>query len=130
MPTLFDRFNIAPKKLLLIDCFGALLSALLLGVVLTRFEVFAGMPKNILYLLSAIPCLFALYTFIAYRFAQQNYTIHLKIIATANALYCCLTLGLVFYFYNQLSLLALMYFCSEIIIIITLAIIEVKTAIK
>jgi hypothetical protein len=42
----------------LIDSLGALLSALILGLVLTRWESVFGMPKRVLYFLAAIAAVF------------------------------------------------------------------------
>ena len=50
--------KINPKKLFLIDSLGALISAVMLGLVLTRFEHIFGMPQNVLYFLSFIACTF------------------------------------------------------------------------
>ena len=47
-----------PKKLFLIDGFGAIISAFLLGVVLVKFEEKIGVPVSVLYLLATIPLFF------------------------------------------------------------------------
>ncbi|MEM6633615.1 MAG: hypothetical protein AAF694_28335 [Bacteroidota bacterium] len=65
-----DLFS--PKKLLIIDGLGALLSAFLLGVVLVRFESQVGMPRNSLYVLAAFPCIFAIYDLISYFQGPQK----------------------------------------------------------
>src|SRR5688572_684170 len=118
------------KKLLLIDCLGALLSAFLLGIVLVKFESGFGMPQNILYFLSTMACLFAMYSGISYFFLRKNHVAYLKFIAFANLMYCCLTLGLTVYFYKQLTALGLIYFTGEILVIVALAMIELRVASK
>jgi hypothetical protein len=122
--------KIFPKKLFLVDSLGALLSALLLGLVLTRFEKTFGMPQNVLYILATLPCIFAIYSFLCFVSETQNWRLFMKIIATANLLYCCLTAGLMIYFYEKLTVLGFIYFVLEIIIVISLAFIEWKTASK
>ena len=117
-----------PPKLFLVDSLGALLSALLLGLVLTQFEKTFGMPQQVLYVLSVIPCVFAVYSFLCFLSKTIHWRFFMKIISTANLLYCCLTLGLMIYFYQQLTVLGLLYFVLELIIIINLAYIEWKTA--
>jgi hypothetical protein len=52
--------NTNPKKLFLIDGLGALLSAILLGVVLVQLEYLFGIPKSTLYFLASLPCLFTI----------------------------------------------------------------------
>ena len=119
---------IPPQKLFLVDSLGALLSAILLGLVLTRFEKTFGMPQNELYILAVIPCIFTMYSFLCFLSKTKNWRPLMKIIATANFLYCCLTAGLMVYFYEKLTVLGLIYFILEIIIVISLAFIEWKTA--
>jgi hypothetical protein len=120
--------NINPKKLFLIDSIGALLSAILLGLVLARFENIFGMPPKTLYALSFIACIFSIYSFLCFSGKIENWRPYLKIIAIANLLYCLLTIGLIIYFYQKLTVLGLIYFVLEIIIITILAMIELKTA--
>lgn len=52
----------------------------------------------------------------------------MKIIAMANLMYCCLTMGLVIYLHQQLTIIGLIYFILEIIIISILVVIELKAA--
>ena len=55
-----------PKKLFLLDGLGAILSAILLGVVLVNQQALFGIPKPTLYFLASLPCLFAVYDFYCY----------------------------------------------------------------
>lgn len=118
------------RKLFLIDGLGALLSAFLLGIVLIRFEAAFGMPRNILYFLSLIACALATYSLTCYFLAKKIRKPHIKIIGWANLSYCCLTIGLLFSFYEKITALGLFYFLGEVAIIITLAAIELRTAYK
>ena len=119
---------INPKQLFLIDGLGALLSALLLGVVLVRLEGCFGIPPPTLYLLAVFPCCFAAYDYYCYSNAEQHCKIQLTRIATANLLYCCLSIGLAIYHSNTLTLWGWSYLLGELIIVITLAIIELRVA--
>lgn len=119
-----------PRMLFLIDGLGALLSAFLLGVILTRFENTFGMPRNVLYFLSFLPSVFAAYDFICYFRISGNIGFYLKIIAFANLTYCTISICLVFHHYQKLTILGLIYFLVEIAIIIFLASIELKTISK
>ena len=78
------------------------------------------MPANILYNLAAFACILAAYSFFNYLFMRQNWSLYLGIIATANATYCIVTLGLVFYQYSQLTALGIAYFTGEVLVIMTL----------
>ncbi len=122
--------TISPRKLLLVDSIGALVSAFFLGIVLVKWQTFIGMPTTILYGLALIACIFAVYSFVSYKYLAGDSKPYLKIIAIANLLYGCLTMGLVIYFYPQLSKLGILYFVGELLIIISLVIVELKTAAK
>lgn len=120
--------NIHPKKLFLLDSIGALLSALLLGIVLVRFESTFGMPRQALYPLAFIACIFSIYSFICFLSITENGRPYIRVIAIANLIYCCITMVLVCYFYQQLNILGLIYFLLELVVILLLVIIELKTA--
>lgn len=126
----FQQFlnKINPRKLFLIDSLGALLSAFLLGYVLVKFESTFGMPPKVLYILASIAGAFAVYSFVCFLGNLSNWRRFMRIIAIVNLLYCCLTLGLVIYLYQELSVLGVIYFVLEIIIIVLLAMVELKTA--
>lgn len=113
--------NLHPKQLFLIDGFGALLSAFLLGIILTRFESIFGMPRQTLYILAFIPCLFAVYDFSCYWLNPENWAPFLKAIGIANLLYCCISIGFVLHHYQQLTALGWAYFILELAIVALLA---------
>ncbi len=119
-----------PKKLFLIDSVGALLSAFLLGIVLVSLERTFGMPSNVLYFLSILACMLGSYSLMCYALLKEHWKPYLQIIAFANLLYCCLTIGLVLYWNKALTNLGLLYFLSEVGVVITLAMVELKTASK
>ncbi len=120
--------KLQPKTIFLIDAVGALVSAILLGLVLTRLEAFFGLPKNVLYVLSGIAVLLSVYS-LAHAFVQpSNPSVRLKLIAVANLCYCVLTFVLLLAFYPQLTMYDLLYFVGELLIILSLAFFELKTA--
>ena len=113
-----------PKKIFLLDGLGALLTAYLLAGILTRFESIFGMPTNVLLFLASIACLYMFYSMSCYLFLKSNYQAYLRIIIIANLFYCCLTFGLVIYFYEQITALGLTYFLLEIGVVVGLVIVE------
>lgn len=129
MKNLTEELKI-PKRLFLIDSLGAVVSAFFLGVILVRFESAFGMPVNVLYLLTFAACVFAIYSATCYLKTPANWQPFLKTIALVNLTYTCLTIGLMIHFYEKLTLLGLAYFVGELAIVITVAGIELKTAIK
>ena len=127
---LITKAKLNPKKLFLIDGFGAIISAFLLGVVLVKFEEKIGVPVSVLYLLATIPVFFATYDFYCYRKKNHKSGILLKGIALLNLAYCCLSLGLVFYHLDTTTNLGFVYFIIEIAIVLFLVIIEFRVGNK
>jgi len=119
--------NISYRKVFLIDGIGAVITTLLLGLVLAQLESLFGMPVNILYLLAGIAATFAIYSISCYWLLKNNWSVFLKGIALANITYCLLTTALVAYFHHSLTWLGIAYFVGEIIIVLSLVQIELKT---
>ena len=122
---ILNNFIPNARRLFLIDGQGALLSAFFLGVVLVYFEENIGMPGPTLYFLAVIASGFAVYSLSCYLIQPVNYRPYVLAIATLNLLYCSLTLGLVIYHRNSLSLLGFSYFILEIIVIVILVYSEI-----
>lgn len=114
------------KKLFLLDGFGALLSAFLLGVILVKLETYFGIPKQTLYFLAALPCLFAVYDFYCYFRIEENLGKFLKGIAIVNLLYCCLSIGFAFHHFEKITYLGWAYIIGEIIIVVAIAVVELR----
>lgn len=118
------KFSI--KNLFLIDGFGALISAFLLGVVLTRLENVFGMPRQALYVLAFFPCVFAVYDFLCFFLIHKNGHLFLKGIAIANLSYCAISIGFLIHHHLKLSALGWTYFLLELVVVIFLAQLELK----
>lgn len=112
-----NKLTSNPQAIFLIDALGACLTAFLLAVVLARFEPYFGMPPKVLYGLSLAACLLAIYSFSCYFFKPKNWKIYLKIIAVVNLVYCCMTMGLVVFYWQQMTVLGLGYFGGEVLVI-------------
>ncbi len=127
---IINKVTMNPKQLFLIDGLGAVLSAFLLGVVLVRFENFIGMPQKTLYLLAILPCIFAFYDFFCYLRVKEYRKPYLKVIAFSNLVYCFISIGFLFRHRQELTNLGWVYFLLEILIILILVVIELKTDAK
>jgi len=125
---IIDWGNSNPKKLFLIDGLGATISAVLLGIVLTRLVSFIGIPESTLYFLAVIPSLFAIYDFYCYLKIENKIGIFLKTIGIANLVYCCLSVGLAIYHRATITHLGWMYVLIEVMIVGLLAYVEMKVA--
>jgi uncharacterized oligopeptide transporter (OPT) family protein len=117
-----------PKKLFVIDGIGALVSAVMLGIVLVQLEQVFGIPAAALYILAAIPCLFALYDWYCFRSAQINLNKNLLIIAGLNVGYCILSIAITYLHKDSVTTLGWTYIFLEILIVLFIAGQEYKTA--
>jgi hypothetical protein len=120
------HFLIEPKNIFLLDAFGALLTTLLLYFILRNFNEFFGLSKDVFECLSSIALLFFIYSISGYFLVKQNWKSFLKIICSANILYCILTLSIVLYNYETISIYGIAYFLAEIAVIIGLVYFEMK----
>ncbi len=123
---MFKNYITKPKNIFLLDSFGALLTTVLLYFILRTFNDFFGLPKYIFEYLSITASLFFLYSISCYFLVNQNWKSLLKIICTANILYCILTLGILICNYESVSIFGIIYFIAEILIIIGLVVLEMK----
>lgn len=123
-----ETYLASVRRLFLIDALGALTTAFMLGLVLTHFQVYFGMPRNVLQLLALVAVAFFVYSFACYLRLPEKWRVFLWGIAVANLLYCVLTLSLVVYWYGQLTPLGILYFAGEALIIVVLAITELRVA--
>jgi hypothetical protein len=113
-----------PRTLLLIDGIGALVTALLLVLIRNVFNEYFAMPVAVLNMLAGIAFCFSLFSLGSYALARASWRSCLHIISIANLLYCCLTLGLLVYHYQQVTALAIAYFLGEAGIIFGLVVVE------
>jgi len=110
----------------LLDGSGAILTAVLLSQLLPRLRNLFAMPLSVLYTLSGLAALFALYSLLCAGRPSLHRAPYLRGIALANLLYCGLTSGLLLYFREQLTLYDLLYFTGEILVILVLVYIEFR----
>ncbi|WP_109852260.1 hypothetical protein [Aquimarina sp. AU58] len=125
-----NKMVVHPKRLFLIDGLGALLSAFLLGVVLVKLESIFGIPAKALYILAFFPCIFALYDLYCYLRVKKNQRYFLTAIALMNLIYCFISIGVAFQHYQKITAFGWGYIIVEIIILIVLINIELKTVSK
>ncbi len=117
-----------PRTLFLVDSLGALLTAFLLWVVLRSFSSYIGIPKTTLTFLSIIAACFCFYSAACFLFLKKNQAPFIRLIGMANLVYCMITLGLLLHYAALLTAMGLAYFLGEIIIIGSIAYIELKVA--
>lgn len=125
--TFLNRLTKNPKRVFLMDAFGALLSLFTFLFILIPFQEYFGMPSDILYKLSIIAIFLFLYSFSCFKLIKQHWKPFLKIIIILNTLYIFFSFGLIFYHFKQLTFLGIAYFILEIIVIIIVLFIETNT---
>lgn len=119
-----------PKRLFIVDGIGAIVSAIMLGIVLVRLESYIGIPSTTLYILAIIPIFFLFYDFISYRSEDAYIGRRLQGIAIMNLLYCFLSIGFTYYHRESITSLGLVYVVIEILIILYIVVLELKAAAK
>lgn len=124
----FSFWEKQPHKVFLLDGIGAIVSAVLLFGLVGTFEGFFGMPREIIIPLTIIPVLYAIYSFSCFLLLKQRFSRFLKIIGIANLSYCMLTGYFVWMYFPQLSIWAILYFLSETLIVVSIAVFEFKVA--
>jgi hypothetical protein len=124
---LSNKLSQAPGNVFLLDGTGALLSAVLLVFLVAPFESFFGLSSKIAYYLSIPAFCFALYSLSCYFLHVRHWKPYMRLIAIANFVYCCVTFGLVVQQYRSLTVFGILYFLGELIIILSLIGIELKT---
>jgi len=125
---MLEKLSSNPRQLFLIDGLGALVTACLTGLVLARLEAVFGIPPKILYTLSFVALLYAVYSITCFCITPTHWRPFLKAIALANLIYILITMGIVFYHWSHVSVLGLFYFIGEFVVVGALIYVEFKTA--
>ena len=120
--------TLSAKQLLFVDGIGAVVSAVMLGLVLPHFQRHIGMPITELYLLASLPIAFAVIDFYWLLFRKGNERAGLLLIAFANMAYSLLSMLLVIVNFELLTALGLSYFVIELLLLAALVAFELKTA--
>ncbi|MEM7549511.1 MAG: hypothetical protein AAF363_07550 [Bacteroidota bacterium] len=118
--------HITFRKIFSIDALGALITFIMLSLVLARYESVFGMPEDMLNVLAGVAAGFAFYSSACFFLVKSNWLPYLMVIATANCLYSLTTLVLVIHFYQSLTVLGIAYFMGEIILVVSLAVLEFR----
>ena len=123
-----ERVNQDPHFIFLIDGIGAGITALSLLLVLPNLPEVFTMPANILNYLGTIALVFATYSLCNFFLKLSKVKLLIRIIASANLVYCLFSGLIVARLLSQLSMLDVVYFLGEILIVCVLAIIEFRVS--
>lgn len=124
----FKWISEEPKYLFLVDGVGAVISALLYFILLGNLVNVFGIPRNISYNLGFLAVVYAITSLTCFATQPKHWRIFLKIIAFANLLHCFITIALIYFLNGQITTLGILYIAIEVLIVVPLAIFELKTA--
>lgn len=129
MTTIFKNLlQIPPRTLFLIDASGALITTFSLLVVLKSFPEYFRMPHSVLTYLAIIGAVLCIYSTSCFLLLKQNRLPFLRAIGIANSIYCFLTLSLVVYHFQNLSIWDIAYFFMEILVVTPLVYLELTVS--
>lgn len=117
---------IQQRNIFLLDGIGALVSAIIMGLIIANYVPFFGLPKEAAYFLTVFPCLFMVYSLYCHFQKPKPFQSYLKMIIIANLLYCFISLGVVFYHYESLTKFGLGYLLLEKAVVLLVIIVELK----
>lgn len=121
-------FKIVKKYYFLLDAFGALYSALFLGVTIVTYNSFFGIPESLILTLSFVALMLFVYDAICFLFINEKWKSMLKFLGYLNITYSIVSLSVVFYYFSELTILGLIYFSMEIVVITLLALKEIQVS--
>lgn len=125
---LIERLVRSPRTLFLVDGVGALVTALLVGVVLPMLGEHIGTPRPVLRALAVAAAVFAAYSLTCAATRPTRWPGYLRGIALANAGYCLVTAAVLFRFAAALHVLDWLYFVGEIVVVGALVTLELRVA--
>lgn len=115
-----------PKKLFLVDSFGAMLTAFFLFIIMKNYNDYFGMPPNILTSLVIVAAVFSIYSLSCFLFLKECFTTYIVVISITNLLYSLFTAGCLIVYYPILTTICIVYFLLEIAVISLLVYIELN----
>ncbi len=127
---MIDYFICHPKKLFVLDGFGAIISAFVIAFVLVRLEKIVGIPSDSLYILATMPLCFALFDVYCTRKKEANLAPFVYRIAWLNLIYCCLSMAIAWYHFQTISIWGWAYLLLEILVLVALVNLELEVAHK
>jgi FtsH-binding integral membrane protein len=127
-PGLIERLVRSPRTLFLVDGVGALVTALVVGVVLPALGEHIGTPRPILRALALTAAVFAAYSLTCAAAQPTRWPRYLRGIALANAGYCLVTAAVLIRFSATLHALDWIYFAGEIVVVGALVTLELRVA--
>ena len=121
-------FSHLPRKLFLLDSFGSALTSFFLFIILRFFDDYFGVPVHILSRFLLVGLIFFLYSATCFLLLKRNWSSFIRLIGLGNLSYSSTSLVFIYYYFNMLTTLGVVYFFLEAIIVFFIALIELKVA--
>lgn len=120
--------TLTPRDWIKIDCLGAAVSALSLGIILPQFPAHIAMPEPVLMQLAGIACVLMAVGLFALLTNLIPVKKMLRVLAVLNSLYIVYTIALVIRHHGQLLLWDYLYFVGELVIILLIIMQEIRVS--
>ena len=121
---------LTPRRWLLLDAAGALLSVLILGLLIPVVRTFFRFPLDMLYVLAVIPAGYIVVDLIGYFVIGGDGRRVLRFVAICNFLYCLVAIGMAINHASTLTVWGWVYVSVEVLVIATLAAVEMRVALR
>lgn len=123
---LIKKIIAAPRLIFLIDTVGASLSMIYSFLIACFFQDYFGLSASWWFLLSGLAMVILVYSAFCFFRAPKNKITGLSIIITNNILYELLSIGLLIFNHNSLTLLGICYLMIELLILSLIILLELK----
>jgi hypothetical protein len=128
LTTLITSLRADPRRVFVLDGVGALVSAVILGLVLPPFDEALGTTRSALHALAALPVAFALYDLVCWAARVRWWRAAVRGIATANLLYPVFSAVTLWNDQVPLTGLGIAYFTAESATLWAIAALEYRVA--
>lgn len=95
-----------------------------------RFKTLIGIPEDVLHCFALVAVFLAIYSWFCFFKLKGYYKPFLRVIATSNTIYIASTIVMLVLLHEQLSVLGMVYFTLELLIIVILIYLELQAANK
>lgn len=112
------------KQIFLIDALGAAVSVILMVLILPAFQLWHGMPMDALFVCGVWATVSLVYSASCFALADLHQSKWLQGIMWMNTAYCGFTVFLISSHFHILTLLGVVYFLTEIFVILGLVLWE------
>ena len=108
------------KNILWVDCCAAVSAGLIVLLAAQWLSQMYHLSKNIIIFIDCTNLLYACYSFILANYRRRSATL-INILVIANGFWCIICLIIIWWFWHEMTILAIMHIGGEAIFVATLA---------